>query len=34
MVTSNTHGGRERVRSLELLADEWGLSSSEGRTAA
>jgi luciferase family oxidoreductase group 1 len=34
MVTSNTHGGRERVRSLELLADQWGLSSEGGRTAA
>jgi luciferase family oxidoreductase group 1 len=34
MVTSNTHGGRERMRSLELLAQAWGLSPSEGRTAA
>jgi hypothetical protein len=34
MVTSNTHGGQERVRSLELLAEAWGLSPSEGRTAA
>jgi luciferase family oxidoreductase group 1 len=34
MVTSNTHSGHERVRSLELLAEAWGLSPSEGRTAA
>jgi luciferase family oxidoreductase group 1 len=34
MVTSNTHGVAERVRSLELLAGTWGLSPSEGRTAA
>jgi luciferase family oxidoreductase group 1 len=34
MVTSNTHGGGERLRSLELLAGAWGLSPSEDRTAA
>jgi luciferase family oxidoreductase group 1 len=34
MVTSNTHSGHERVRSLELLAEAWGLPPSEGRTAA
>jgi alkanesulfonate monooxygenase SsuD/methylene tetrahydromethanopterin reductase-like flavin-dependent oxidoreductase (luciferase family) len=34
MVTSSTHGAAERVRSLELLADAWGLSPSEGRAAA
>jgi luciferase family oxidoreductase group 1 len=34
MVTSNTHSGHERVRSLELLAEAWDLSPSEGRTAA
>jgi luciferase family oxidoreductase group 1 len=34
MVTSNTHGAAERVRSLELLAQAWGLPPAEGRTAA
>ena len=34
MVTANTHGAAERVRSLELLAQAWGLAPSEGRTAA
>jgi luciferase family oxidoreductase group 1 len=34
MVTANTHGGAERVRSLELLAQAWGLPSAAGRAAA
>ena len=34
MVTASTHGAAERVHSLELLAEAWGLSPSEGRAAA
>jgi alkanesulfonate monooxygenase SsuD/methylene tetrahydromethanopterin reductase-like flavin-dependent oxidoreductase (luciferase family) len=34
MVTSNTHGAAERVHSLELLAEAWGLPPAESRTAA
>jgi luciferase family oxidoreductase group 1 len=34
MLSASTHGVEERIRSLELVAGAWGLSPSEGRTAA
>ncbi|MCZ2819067.1 LLM class flavin-dependent oxidoreductase [Modestobacter sp. VKM Ac-2977] len=34
MVTASTHGVAERVRSLELLADAWGLAPAGQATAA
>lgn len=34
MVTASTHGVAERVRSLELLADAWGLTPAGQATAA
>ena len=34
MISASTHGVRERVRSLELLAAAWGLRPAEERAAA
>jgi luciferase family oxidoreductase group 1 len=34
MLSASTHGVAERVRSLELVAEAWGLRSSEARPAA
>jgi alkanesulfonate monooxygenase SsuD/methylene tetrahydromethanopterin reductase-like flavin-dependent oxidoreductase (luciferase family) len=33
MLSASTHGVEERIRSLELVAEAWGLPA-EGRTAA
>jgi luciferase family oxidoreductase group 1 len=34
MISASTHGARERIRSLELLAAAWGLEPAQERTAA